>query len=507
MLSRRPLSTAGTALIGIIALLITQVAHAVINLDDNEGDVAFAKETLTTEVEDSAGYYVVMGATAGMGVGNLNVVAKIGVGGTRDLFVDFTLSGLVFNGTPTLSSVPNAASCGSGDGLTGGITLRGGGAKGDNHVSFIVGGAARIDANTPDSLVCLVVGDIGVSPSMSGSISLNTEDDVASRPLMHSESFMGAVKVIKGLMPSGDNNNPVASVASGFMEFKDTGRLATVGTINIVAVMGVLNAVNGMPAMLGDLIEVNRDDDAAAVDNTKSSIVFTGDFSFADKVMLLDDAAACTAEDTDKGTTESMTRSMTREDAADLLMTGDDADKNTLKTLALGFALDKHLCLMVYTEASGKAIPIPPTAPYVATKTFVASTPGAAFPPGKVEHELGYITRDGTTIRLPYLTQFSAYNQRIVIVNRGGKAPYTFTFMAEDDVMVTRGPKADGMLPANSITYLSLLYGDLVTIEGSPNRAAATLIIEARKEMIDVLISQTNADGGTDTVTYTETDR
>ena len=83
---------------------------------------------------------------------------------------------------------------------------------------------------TPDSLVCLIVDDIGVSPSMSGSISLNTEDDVASRPLMHSESFMGAVKVIKGLMPSGDNNNPVALELSpcvrwpsGFMEFKGHG--------------------------------------------------------------------------------------------------------------------------------------------------------------------------------------------------------------------------------------------------------------------------------------------
>ena len=63
-------------------------------------------------------------------------------------------------------------------------------------------------ANAPDSLVCLIVANIGVSPSMSGSISLNTEDDVASRPLMHSESFMGAVTVIKGLMPSGDNVEP-----------------------------------------------------------------------------------------------------------------------------------------------------------------------------------------------------------------------------------------------------------------------------------------------------------
>ena len=28
--------------------------------------------------------------------------------------------------------------------------------------------------------------------------------------------------------------------------------------------------------------------------------------------------------------------------------------------------------------------------------------------------------RDGTTVRIPYLTQFANYNQRIVITNRGG---------------------------------------------------------------------------------------
>ena len=43
--------------------------------------------------------------------------------------------------------------------------------------------------------------------------------------------------------------------------------------------------------MLGDLIEADRDDTATTpVDNTKSSIVFTGDFSFAETVMLLDSA-------------------------------------------------------------------------------------------------------------------------------------------------------------------------------------------------------------------------
>ena len=44
-------------------------------------------------------------------------------------------------------------------------------------------------------------------------------------------------------------------------------------------------------------------------------------------------------------------------------------------------------------------------------------------------------------------------------------------------------------------------------IEGSPNRAAATFIVGTQKNNIDVLISQTNEGGSTDTVLYTQTDR
>ena len=110
------------------------------------------------------------------------------------------------------------------------------------------------------------------------------------------------------------------------------------------------------------------------------------------------------------------------------------------------------------------------------------------------------------TVQLPYLTQFANYNQRIVVVNRGGAASYSFSFMAEDSVTVTPGSDASGTLPANSSTYFSVLYGDLVTIDGSPNRAAGTLIIESEPHFIDVLVSQTNANGGTDTVNYTPRD-
>ena len=49
------------------------------------------------------------------------------------------------------------------------------------------------------------------------------------------------------------------------------------------------------------------------------------------------------------------------------------------------------------------------------------------------------IMRNGTTVHIPYITQFADYNQRIVIVNRGGEAAYSMSFMTEDGVTATPG--------------------------------------------------------------------
>ena len=73
-----------------------------------------------------------------------------------------------------------------------------------------------------------------------------------------------------------------------------------------------------------------------------------------------------------------------------------------------------------------------------------------------------------------------------MIVNRGAEAAYTFSFMAEDGVMATPGEDAEGTLAGNSTTYLRLLHGEVVTIEGAPNRASATLIVESEPSYIDV---------------------
>ena len=67
MLSRKPLRLFGAAILGIMALLGTNAANALIDLDgDDTNGVTFAQETITSSLtgKDGATYYVVDGGTA-----------------------------------------------------------------------------------------------------------------------------------------------------------------------------------------------------------------------------------------------------------------------------------------------------------------------------------------------------------------------------------------------------------------------------------------------------------
>ena len=64
MLSRKPLGVVGAAMLGIMALLGTNAANAVIDLDGDDTDgVTFAQETITSSLQgkDGTTYYVVDG--------------------------------------------------------------------------------------------------------------------------------------------------------------------------------------------------------------------------------------------------------------------------------------------------------------------------------------------------------------------------------------------------------------------------------------------------------------
>ena len=115
------------------------------------------------------------------------------------------------------------------------------------------------------------------------------------------------------------------------------------------------------------------------------------------------------------------------------------------------------------------------------------------------DNELGMIERDGTTIRLPYLTTNEKFRQRLRIVNRGPEAGYSMDFHGDGDMA---GEMAEGTLGENSITMMNLGTDDVVT-PGNDNNTSGTLIVEAGPGMIDVATVQVNRERGTtDTVVY-----
>ena len=142
---------------------------------------------------------------------------------------------------------------------------------------------------------------------------------------------------------------------------------------------------------------------------------------------------------------------------------------------------------------------IPETAAYTAMGSYVGATTGAAFDPMPMEQTLGRIMRDGTTIRIPFVTTSDGYNQRIVLVNRGPEARYEINFTPEDGTMADP-EMMEGMLPAGTTMMRAR---DIVTLSGDSARSAATIIVEAEVDMIDAATVTINkSDGSSDTVVY-----
>lgn len=148
--------------------------------------------------------------------------------------------------------------------------------------------------------------------------------------------------------------------------------------------------------------------------------------------------------------------------------------------------------------------PVPmviPETTIAAATAFTANTTAQFAPAALAATTIGSIERNGTTVRLPFLTTFDAYNHRIIIVNRGNvAADYELTFTTEDGVTATPGHMAEDTVAANSTKVIRV--GDAVTLVGG-NRTAATLAVVAPNHLIDVATTiVTLEDKSTDTVTY-----
>ena len=443
------------------SLFGANAAKAQLNLDDDTGAVIYATETLADTVMDNADYSVVIGQG-----GVLNVTAEIGLGGPTGTFVTvrFDLGGMVFSEEVTGGNL--AIATGS---YAEPSSLRSGGKVGDDKVSFIV----NRDGNTASGtdVATLTIGQLGVKPGVPGSVTMMVTDSVGDDE-EHTASYSSAVRTMRALQETPMPMNLVATVEERFMSFGGM-PMGTLGSFEVGMVTPALTHADGSPVELEEII---------ATDET-SSVTISGDFSFA-SMAWLQTAALCASGGDDL---------LQREDETVM-------DELTAQNPSV-FATDaQYLCISV--PMGDDAVAIPATAPYMVTTEYAAGTSMAGWPPNDGEHSLGSITRDGTTVHIPYLTTFADYNQRIVISNRGANpAPYWITFRPEDGVMATPNDMyAMGTLDGNSTKVLRAM--DVVTLEGR-SRTAATFVAEAPSTQIDVATIIVNmTTGSTDTVNY-----
>ena len=434
------------------SLFGANAANAALDLDANEGAVTYATETLATPVEDHGDYYVVEDSSANV----LDVTGMVGLGGPTGSFVTvrFDLSGMVFNATPTLAIADHGAA-----------SRRAGGMAGETFVSFI---APREIGSQAEDIVTLNVESLGVKPGVHGSVMMTVTDSLGD-DAMHTEKYDGAVRTTRALVETAMPMDLQATVEHRFMSFNGVAK-GPLGSFMVGTDTDLLNAVGGAPVTETDIY-----------DNAESSVTISGDFSFASAAWL-DEQAAC--DDTSET----------------LLQTEDDMNMDELdEQLPNVFNTAMYLCISVHTGEM--AVAIPETAPYMVTTEYAGGTPMAGWPADDGEHSLGSITRDGTTVHIPFLTTWADYNQRIVVSNRSAnEVPYWITFRPEDGVMATPGMYAMGMLDADSTIVLRAM--DVVTLEGR-TRTAATFVAEARSAQIDVATVIVNMmTGSTDTVNY-----
>ena len=157
-----------------------------------------------------------------------------------------------------------------------------------------------------------------------------------------------------------------------------------------------------------------------------------------------------------------------------------------------------NLCITVLAADGEDAVKIPETAPYMVTVKYAGGTEDAKRPTMGMARELGFIDRDGTTVRFPFLTIREGYVQRIRIVNRGGVAKYTMDYSANADAL--EGGDGGELMTGRTV----LRVDEMVEVTDGSTTTAGTLIIEAQPHMIDVATTLNADSGAIDTVVYME---
>jgi hypothetical protein len=394
---------------------------------------------------------------------------------------------MVFQASPGLAAV---------GGTNPVFVVASGGAPGDAAVEF------ELSMGTVDAItgVFQLDADFAVSAG-GGSATLTMANPSLQGTTSATHGPTNVVKMAAALDEKAVAMNATADVAAdGFMMFVDGRTTASLGSVQVTVKENHRQASNGEDVDAQEDIMLITDDDG----DPNSSVSFSGDFSFASKVFVHGDGD-CGAATGDAHVSVGDLNTDTDEAAAedDLLVmegTGDDAmvTGTTSAVTVTTFTAAQHLCIMVDPEAD-TAMPIPTTDAYTAMGSYMGIA-DAAIGPMPEEQTLGMIRRNGVTVRIPYVTTYSGYNQRLVVVNRGVRARYEIEFMPEDGIMADP-PSVEGMLPAGTSMMLTR---DIVELSGG-SRTAASVTVEAQAHLIDVAtVTVNNSDGSTDTVVYTD---
>lgn len=521
MFRNKLLGIAAAATLGSAAMLGSTAAHAVKICDtapanraaltadggDCSDGVTFAKETLlmgstnvtaSNDTSDTTPYFNINDELF------LGASSDVGATATSDYTVTITLDGMVFRSAAVLTGSDSAV-----------FNRATGGASGDNMVVFELTSGFLDSATGHLSLDA----DFAVSAE-GGSATLTMMNRVAGVSETHGP--VNVIMVAAALDETASPMSPTADVsADGFLTFVGARTTASLGTLELgVKAMHRAAAGDGTGdnptagaavSQLSHIMLVG--DNTATPPAPNSTVSFMGDFSFTSRVFLHGDddcGAALTdahsnktadgsalAGDTDLAAAETDLRVM-QGTGDNAVITGTTSKVTVGTTAAPTFTTPQHLCIMVDGET-----PIPSTSAYTAMGSYMGLA-NAALGPMPAQQTLGMINRNGTTVRLPYLSTHAKFHQRIRMVNRGTvDADYRMVFHGDGDVA---GPDAMGTLEAGTITVLSL-GGDNdqhVVTPANGNNTSGTVIIDALPSVIDVATTQvTRATGASDTVVYT----
>jgi len=497
MLYRKTTQAVSAAILAVMALLGVS-AHAVINLDARGGTaspvgtVTFSKETLGALTAPATHHPLMVDETDAAGAcaapsstsTSTRLAVRVGLGmriaqdQTRFVRLDLTNMRfrtaitdsfndvcLITQGGPDHNRTLEVGGQKDGNFVIFGITATGGDAQASWPVYFALHDLLEIQTGaTEGSISYSAYADVGTAVGRTNALKTASKTGVAVRTSV-------TTKVTPGTSPA------VANVATDprFTDFVGGGR-QPLGTVTVTLNKTHLKSVagGGLVATLGD---VRR---SGTVTLTAAGGLEFGTFS-------MHPGSDCT------GTAAGVR----------VATTGETKGQGTV-SVAEGA---RTLCVARRTVDHDKdrttpAVPqvIPETSISAAVNYVKNAT--AHFPPANLAAmTIGSIERNGTTVRLPFLTTFENYNNRIVIVNRGNvPADYELMFTTEDAVTATPGHMAEGTVPANATMVIKV--ADAVTLEGG-TRTAATLAVVAPETLVDVATTIVNKmDQSTDTVTY-----